>query len=138
VVYRGKSQHNKITESDPIEVYWMGFSRKDPHEKSPSKLRDELNWIEKKVAYGATGHYHGHKGEEYEIKLVAVPSLKTVMKFHGDRIRLTGHIGGRDCFITRVYVMAKENFVGLPTVIFVNIHGIDIETGEEIVEKISP
>lgn len=116
----------------------MGFSRKDPKEVDQSKLRDELNWIEKKVAYGASGHRHGNTGDEYELKLVAVPSLKTVMKYHGNRLRLTGTLAGRECFITRVYVMAKENMIGLPTVVFVNIHGIDVETGEEIVEKISP
>ena len=137
VVYRARTEHHKFIEADAIEVYWMGFSRKDPH-TTADKLRDELSWIEKKIAYGASAHRHGHNGEEYEIKLVAVPSLKTVMKYHGDRVRLTGTLDGRTCFITRVYVMAKENFVGLPTVIFVNIHGIDVETGEEIVEKISP
>jgi hypothetical protein len=136
VVYRARTQNHHFIESEAIEVYWMGFSRKDPH-ASLDKLRDELSWIEKKIAYGATAHRHGHVGDEYEVKLVAVPSLKTVMKYHGDRVRLTGTLGGRTSYITRVYVMAKENFVGLPTVIFVNIHGIDIETGEEIVEKIS-
>ena len=116
----------------------MGFSRKDPQEVDESKLRDELNWIEKKVAYGASAHRHNNTGDSYDVKLVAVPSLKASMKYHGDRIRMTGKVGGRECYIFRVYVMAKENFVGLPTVVFVNIHGIDIETGEEIVEKISP
>lgn len=125
-------------ESDPIEVYWMGFSRKDPHEDDPAKLKDELSWMEKKIAYGASGHRHGHAGGEYEVKLVAVPSLKASMGYHGDRVRMTGLVGGRQCYIFRVYVMAKENFIGLPTVLFVNIHGIDMETGEEIVEKISP
>ena len=138
VVYSAKLHGQKVDENDPIHVYWMGFSRKDPNEVDPAKLRDELSWIEKKVAYGATGHRHGNSGDEFELKLVAVPSLKAVLKLHDGRPRVTATIGGRDCVFVRVYVMAKENMIGLPTVQFVNIHGVDLETGEEIVEKISP
>ena len=138
VVYSARMKDHRIDEHDPVHVYWMGFSRKDPHETDPAKLRDELSWIEKKIAYGASGHKHGNTGEVYELKLVAVPSLKAFMQMHEGRPRVTANIGGRECVLVRVYVMAKENMVGLPTVQFVNIHGVDLETGEEIVEKISP
>jgi hypothetical protein len=138
VVYGARTHQHRLDEHEPIEVYWMGFSRKDPHEVDPSKLRDDLNWIEKKVAYGASAHKLHGSSDEFEVKLVAVPHLKVTMKMHGDRPRLTGMIGGHQCYVTRVYVLAQENMIGLPKVIFVNIHGIDMETGEEIVEKISP
>ena len=139
VVYGAKVHGGKFAEKDQIEVYWMGFSRKDPHEVDPSKLRDDLNWIEKKVAYGASAHKVAHSADdEFDVKLVAVPHLKAVMKMHNGHPRLTGLVGGRQCIIIRVYVLAQENMIGLPKVIFVNIHGIDLETGEEIVEKITP
>lgn len=116
----------------------MGFSRKDPHIEDPVKLRDDLSWIEKKMAYGVSANKRGHSTEEFDIKLVAVAHLKSVLKIVGGRPRMVGQVGGRECFILRVYVSAKENMIGLPTVLWVNIHGIDVETGEEIVEKISP
>lgn len=140
VVYRARTHDNNFVESDAIEVYWMGFSRKDPHEVDPAKLRDDLNWMEKKLAYGATAT-KDHRGEpdEFEVKLVAVPHLKVTMKKDATgRPRLYAVVGERNCFIVRVYVLAKENMIGLPKVIHVNIHGIDIETGEEIVEQITP
>lgn len=138
VVYRSKCESGKLIAEDPIEVYWMGFSRKDPHVEDPAKLRDELSWIEKKMAYGVSAHKRGQSTAEFDIKLVAVAHLKSVLKMVGDRPRMVGQVGGRECFILRVYVSAKENMIGLPTVLWVNIHGIDVETGEEIVEKISP
>jgi hypothetical protein len=128
-----------------MDVYWMGFSRKDPEETDERKLKSELSWIEKKVAYGASAHKHGHKDGEFEVHLVALPHLKPIMKMvpshHGSSTqipRLVASIGGRECMILRVYVLASENMIGLPTVHWVNIHGIDLETGEEIVEKIRP
>ena len=144
-LFRAKSHNGKLADQDPIEVYWMGFSRKDPNETDESKLKSELNWIEKKVAYGASAHRHGHKEGEFEVTLVALPHLKPVMKMmpshHGSSSnipRLVATIGERECVILRVYVLASENMIGLPTVHWVNIHGIDLETGEEIVEKIRP
>lgn len=138
VVYRAKVQGGSLIGSDPIEAYWMGFSRKDPHIEDPAKLRDELSWLEKKMAYGVSAHARGESTEEFDIKLVAVSHLKSVLRIDGGRPRMVGQVGGRDCYMTRVYVNAKENMIGLPTVLWVNIHGIDVKTGEEVVEKISP
>jgi len=120
----------------------MGFSRTDPKEVDMSKLKSDLNWIEKKVAYGATANRHGRTEGEFEVHLVALPHLKPVMKMVPDAgqdiPRLVGNLGGRECIIVRVYVLASENMIGLPTVHWVNIHGIDLSSGEEIVEKIKP
>ena len=144
VVYSAKVHNHKLVENDPIEVYWMGYSRKEPNETDEAKLRSELGWMEKKVAYGANGHrlntQIAHSAEtEFEVHLVAVPHLKPRLKLGSDDIpKLRGSIGGRQCQYLRVYVLAQENMIGLPKVIWVNIHGIDLETGEEIVEKITP
>ena len=116
----------------------MGFSRKDPKIEDPGKLRDELSWLEKKMAYGTSAHARGDSKDEFDIKLVAVSHLKSVLRMVGGRPRMVGMVGGRECYILRVYVNAKENMIGLPTVLWVNIHGIDVKSGQEVVEKISP
>ena len=143
VVYSAKIHDHKLDEAEPIDVYWMGFSRKDPNETDEAKLRSDLSWLEKKMAYGATGHrldaHLIHSAQsDFEVHLVAVPHLKPRLKLDEATPRLRGLIGGRMCQYLRVYVLAHENMFGLPKVAWVNIHGIDLETGEEIVEKITP
>ena len=114
----------------------MGFSRTTAIDES--KLRSDLNWIEKKVAYGATAHKQGGNSDEFEVHLVALPHLKPILKLVDGIPVVHTQLGGRLCQMLRVYVLSSENMIGLPKVHWVNIHGIDVETGEEIVEKISP
>ena len=114
----------------------MGFSRTT--ETDESKLKSDLNWIEKKVAYGATAHKHASNPEEFEVHLVALPHMKPILKLINGIPTVVATLGGRLCQMFRVYVLSSENMIGLPKVHWVNIHGIDLDTGEEIVEKISP
>lgn len=133
------SQGASLNESDPIEVYWMGFSRKDPHETDMAKLRSDLIWIEKKIAYGVSAAKNKSDPSQFDVHLVALPHMKPYLKISADgRPRVFGVIGSRQCYFLRVYVHAQENMIGLPKVLWVNIHGIDVATGEEIVEKIIP
>ena len=75
----------------------------------------------------------------FEVHLVALPSktLQLVVDRFG-KFRLLGTLGGRLCFLLRVYVHARERSFGLPTVEFLNVHGLSIDEGHEIVEKIKP
>ncbi len=133
-----KVNHGQINEKDPMDVFWMGFSRADAQPADISKLKSELNWVEKKVAYGATASPRsGHPGE-YDVHLVALPHMKPVLKMVNGVPLIIGTLGGRACRMFRVYVLSSENMIGLPKVHWVNIHGVDLETGEEIVEKVSP
>ncbi len=52
--------------------------------------------------------------------------------------RLVAEIDNRECIIFRAHVDVTEPWLGIPQVNFVNIHGIDILTGAEIVQTIKP
>lgn len=133
-----KTSHGRIHEHEPLDVFWMGFSRTDASDLSDPSLKTELNWIEKKVAYGATANPRtGHPGE-FEVHLVALPHMKPILKMIDGVPSVVATLGSRPCRMFRVYVLSSENMIGLPKVHWVNIHGVDLETGEEIVEKISP
>lgn len=116
----------------------MGFSRTEASDLSDPSLKSELNWIEKKVAYGASAHARHGKADEFDVHLVALPHMKPVLKMMDGIPTIVGTLGGRQCRMFRVFASSSENMFGLPKVHFVNIHGVDLETGEEIVEKISP
>lgn len=132
-----KVDQGKIHDHEPLEVYWMGFSRHDPAETDLSKLKSDLNWIEKKAAYGVSTH-KSTEGDGYDVQLVALPHMKPVLRLINGVPAVVATIGGRSCIMFRVYVMSTDNMIGLPKVHWVNIHGIDLETGDEIVEKIAP
>ena len=109
-----------------VDVYWMDISRRG----GGPPVRSELTWLEKTMAYGASV-------DGDSVRLVALPHLESVLA-PGTPVRLVGTVGRRRCFLLRAYVRATENLIGPPTVQWVNVHGIDCATGEEIVEKRVP
>lgn len=87
----------------------------------------------------AYGYSVQSKGDTIECTLVAVP--KMVCELVSDekgQPKLRAKIGGKVCYLRKVYVNAKENFFGLPTVQYVDIFGIAVEGGEIVRERINP
>ena len=132
VVYRFKP------DSDPIEVFWQRFAEASENFTSEYELREELTWIQKKMAYGINCR-RIPGSDNFQATLTACPHL--LMRLTRDKFnipRLEVRISDRDCYLLRIYVEARENMIGFPTVIFTNIHAIEICTGREIVAKLKP
>jgi len=143
VVYAARRQaqaHDRNIQ--PLDIFWRDFERAAGTGAAP---REELTWIERSMAYGAVCtpvpiSTSGPGGGNFSVCLTALPHLAPALSLSlsggPDRPpRLTGHIGGRPCFLLRAYVATSENFLGYPTVHWTNLHGIDCATGQEIVEK---
>ena len=125
VVYRKSS-------NEPIEVFWQRFADYPDTVVDDATLREELSWIQKKMAYGINV-------VDDSVTLTACPDLRmtlTTDRFNIPRLQL--EISGRDCYLLRIYVEARENIFGLPTVIYTNIHAVDFRTGQELVVKVKP
>lgn len=69
--------------------------------------------------------------------LVALPSKEVFMVMHDGLPRAETTILGKRAYLTRVYVHAKESWLG-PKVQYVAMHGIDAETGETLMEVVNP
>mmetsp|Transcript_23556 Transcript_23556/g.20014 ORF Transcript_23556/g.20014 Transcript_23556/m.20014 type:complete len:102 (+) Transcript_23556:261-566(+) len=89
----------------------------------------------------STGHNHlGTDEDTFLLTLHAVRSLPlTVIKGKDGKYRATAFKHGKQLVIYRIYVYAQEHkWNPIPTVKYVNIHGIDPVTGEEIIEQMDP
>jgi len=123
--------------ADPIEAFWQRFADFPEPETDMSTLHQNLSWIQKKMAFGISSRPIPGT-DQFNTTLVACPTFPMTLAKDAGRPRLQLLINGRRCFLLRIYVEARENLVGYPTVIFTNIHAIDISTGREIVAKIKP
>ncbi|KAF4677131.1 hypothetical protein FOL47_003319 [Perkinsus chesapeaki] len=132
VCYRAKfSSPGVLNKDEPIEAYWMDFVKyKDP-EMNEQKCRSDLIWIEKKMAYGISAT-PTDKANRYKLHLVALPSRDVYLVVDKDgRPRAETEYKGKTVYLLRIYVEAKENMIGVPTVRWVNVHCLDPETGRE-------
>lgn len=145
VVYEGLLEDqaegpSALLRSDkPIDAYWLDI---DPayveknRKKGKMHDRDELNMIEKKMAYGVSWEPIAEEEGAYTMTLVALPKRKGIFKLVDGIPKALMEINGQQCYLQSIYVESKQGMIGLPKVVYVIIKGISIETGEPQEEKI--
>lgn len=110
----------------PLDVYYIHYATDGG--------RCNLNYIEKKLAYGYK--FEAIKHNTYAIKLVALPERKlTLVKQGKEAPTLTGTIAGKPCYLLRVYVYAKPSLY--TDVLYVDLFGKRMSDGELVHERIS-
>eukprot|EP00483_Globobulimina_turgida_P009367 UN09386 len=97
--------------------------------------RDELNFIEKKIAYGwsLTSTEQNKKEKMYQLALVSVPSMimDLITDKNGKPHAMTT-INGEKCYLRKIYVATKESWYGMPKVLYVTITGVQIDNNGTI------
>lgn len=117
-----------VDEHDPLDVFYLKYALEGQ--------RAELKWVERKFAYGYSFKFFSNT-KEFEIELVAYGKRKIHLKKEGSTYIPLMEIAGNMARLTNLFVQADES--GLwPRVLFIEIFGIDLQTGAVIKEKIYP
>jgi len=132
----------QLKSDKPVEVYWQDIDPeyvKKARSNGVTSDRNELNYIEKTMAYGlsftpADGKPKGY----YTVKLVSFPDrLVTVWRDKSTgKCRANIAINGKQCELDQIYVETKEGWMG-PKVQWVDLTGTD-ETGKKVHERVTP
>jgi len=150
VVYEAlvEEKNKKLLASKkPIDVYWLDV---DPAYIAASRKkgimtdRVDLNFLEKKLAYGVNFEPIKDSSNEYLLKLVALSDRRISLSIEEKTglpratITLTDTSGkAAACYLEKVYVSSTEGYIRT-TVNFVEIFGVVISTGEKMVERVIP
>ena len=118
---------SNLAEEDPVIVYWLKLAE--------GGHRKELKGIEKKMAYGFS--VESREGNRLVIEMKADVGRNLVVDLHEGVYRAFMEIDGRQALMDRIYIFAKETFL-LPSVKYLELFGVDVETGEEVYEKLIP
>ena len=118
----------KCDPKEPIIAYWVMLAE--------DGKKANLNWIEKKMAYGFNAKYHAD-GDYVILDLVA--DIQRDIKAHpvNGVFRAETVIDGRQAFIGKIYIKSIETKT-LPKVEYIELFGKDIKTGEDRHEKFIP
>ena len=108
----------------PVIAYWVMLA-KDGH-------RENLNWIERKMAYGFNiKPYPAVNG--YQMTIAAARQRSITVKKVGNAVRAEIVIDGRPAILEKMYIDATGH-----TVHYLELYGKDVQTGEKRFEKIIP
>ena len=116
-----------LTEKDPVIVYWLKLAEEGE--------RKGLKGIEKRMAYGFK--VEEREGNRVTLKMKADIGRDIVVDAVEDTYRALIEIDGHEALLEKIFVFANEGGI-LPTVEYIELFGVDVETGEEVYEKILP
>lgn len=112
----------------PVIVYWIMYANRGE--------KEELNWIEKKMAYGFSTEYVP-KGDFWIMDLVADIQRKIKVYYANGRYRAETLIDGHPAFIDAIYIQSIEDTIR-PEVKFIEFFGKAVKTGRSLYEKFTP
>ena len=113
---------------EPVVAYWVLLAE--------DGRRKNLGWIEKRKAYGFTIK-PDVSTNSYTMTLVADPKHLITVKQEKDVFSAEAVINGRPAVLEKLYINASEGFFG-PTVLYIEVYGKDLQTGEMLREKLVP
>ncbi len=137
VVYEANMAGARLDDANPVQVYWLDI---DPEYQAKARGkgkmddREDLNFLEKKMAYGVSAAPSSVSGE-YTLSLVALPKTTMTLKLIDGRPRAVYVKDGQQLVVCSVYVSSRDTWTG-PKVEYVNIESTVLATGAKYVDTI--
>ncbi|MDL2255870.1 DUF4833 domain-containing protein [Parabacteroides sp. OttesenSCG-928-G06] len=127
VCYDANLKEGRLDTKKPLEIYWID------REDSPGKRKD-LTAIQRRMAYGYKLISSGD--DKAEITLTAYSGRTLTIQKKDKMYVCTMQINDRPAILQSLYVQAKPN--NSLSVEYVELRGIDAETGAPLTERVLP
>ena len=131
IVYTASiTQDGKIAVEKPVKAYWRRFASNG--KKKP------LNYIEEKFAFGILSSNVQGGGEAVQVHLTSLPSRRATVVLNNRREAIaTFKMGRYQARLLYAYISVDESSL-LPWVHYVDVFGVDLESGKYLRERIRP
>ncbi len=121
------TENRDLLDSRPVNAYWI----------LENGIREELNSIERKYAYGIFRQEKLDK-DKFMVILAAFKGLEIIVQRMKDSFKAVVSINGRESILQKIYIKSEEKSTGLPKVLYIDLFGWAKETGLPIKERIAP
>ena len=132
VVYDAKiGADGQFQKDQPIDVYWLRFSEYGQ--------RQDLNYLQRTLAYGVKSSA-AERQNEYIFHLVSYSQRKFRLKKNAQgRPVVIMMLNGKEAYLKRVFIELEPTLFGLrPKIHYVEIFGVEVQTGKAAYEKFVP
>eukprot|EP00494_Astrolonche_serrata_P032450 UN32719 len=128
VIYQcNMTKDGKINDDNPIEVFWLKIEPSYVIKNRESGKKDDrigLNFLESTIAYGLSTKKIAP--QKHEVNFKALPGKTCILTFDTETKRpiCQGRLTEKDPYriLNELYVNATENFIGYPTVNYVDVY----------------
>ena len=133
VMYEAKVDQTtgQLVRDLPVNAYWLDY-------EVGENVKSDLSYFERTAVYGVEAEEAKDGNGSYIMRLKAFKDRAVTVA----RNKLGKYVGlmtinGRKAILKRIYIEAKEGML-TPTVVHVDLFGIDPKTGEKVFERIIP
>ncbi len=132
IVYDANTgDHGQFQKNNPVIIYWKRTDK--------NGLKEGLNYLQRTRAYGIK-HVPAGSINEYYFHLIAYPQRNFLLKTDDcghPAVLLT--LAGKEAYVKRIFIDLEPAKLGLiPTIHYIEIFGVDVQTGEAVYEKLRP
>jgi len=118
-----------LNEKKPVHVFWIRYAEQGQ--------REELSYIQRTFAYGIKTKILSK--DKYELRFVSYKKYPMhLMKASNGKYYVFVKIQGKQAILNRLFIKINGGSFWSPNVEYMEIKGIDITNGNEMVERIKP
>ena len=130
IVYELNEQNGNLNTDNPVHVFWILYPKQGRHE--------ELSAMENKYAYGIK--ITSSNKESYEFTLVAYPKITLqLLKGTDQKYHVYVSPSKQQMILQKTFIKVKTSWFQLgPDVEYIEFSGIDVASGKEVIERITP
>ena len=122
-------KNGKFEEEDPVHVFWIRYPE--------GGMRKELNFIQRKFAYGINVKSSGNG--HYELRSVAYSKLPLHLRRDAtNKYHVYTDINKRECILSRVFIRIDGGTFWSPNVLYIELKGTDTISRKAMVQRIKP
>jgi phosphatidylglycerophosphate synthase len=121
-------KNGKIDKQDPVHVFWIRYTEQNQHE--------ELSYIQRTFAYGIKAR--ALSNEEYELNFVSYKKfpLRLVKSERAPGYEVYATVNQKKVSLKRLYIHIEGGTFWAPNVKYIQVEGVNVSTGENMVERI--
>lgn len=114
----------------PVHVFWIKYAE--------GAVKKELNYIQRVFAYGIKSQVQ--ENGSYKMHFVSYKNRTlTLMNSPKDnKYHVYTTINKKEAILNRIFVKVEGGTFWVPNVVYMELKGIDLSTGKEVVERFKP
>ncbi|HMH34480.1 MAG TPA: DUF4833 domain-containing protein [Puia sp.] len=122
------AQNGQLDKENPVHVFWIRYTEQG--------RQAELSFIQRVFAYGVKSKPVDH--DRYELRFVSYKKFPMyLMKSTNDhQYHVYASIGSKKAVLNRIFIKINGGSIWSPNIEYIEVRGIDAESGKELVERL--